>query len=162
MKRSFYSKTLVLIALVMMVSTMFACGKKNDPGANLHGTWNYVNGKDEITKVYITFGDNDEMKIGLEEGGLSVNIQEWNELVSGIFGDITELIQKTGINLDITASDIADTLSGLLTLKYEVKNEEEVRITVTALKLISIHHTSQYSFKKNGDLVLNGMVFRKK
>ncbi len=162
MKRSILFKAFTLVVIIIMVSTLFACGKKKEPGENLYGTWYYVNGNDQTTRVYITFGDNDEMKIGLEEGGLSVNTEEWNELLSGIFGDITDLIGKTGINLDITAADIAETLSGLLTLTYEVKNEEEVRITVTALKLISIHHTSQYSFKKNGDLVLNGIVFRKK
>lgn len=161
MKRSILFKAFTLVVITIMVSTLFACGKKKEPGENLYGTWYYVNGNDQTTRVYITFGDNDEMKIGLEEDGISVNTEEWNELLSGIFGDITDLIGKTGINLDITAADIAETLSGLLTLTYEVKNEEEVRITVTALKLISIHHTSQYSFKKNGDLVLNGIVFRK-
>lgn len=162
MKRGILCKILILVLIIMMISTLFACGKKKDPGEDLIGTWYYVNGNDKTTRVFITFRDNDEMKIGLEDSGLSVNTEEWNELLSGIFGDITDLINKTGINLDITAEDIAETLSGLLALTYEVKSDEEVRITVTALKLISIHHTSQYSFKKNGDLVLNGIVFRKK
>ena len=162
MKRSIVFRIVVLIVVIMMAGTSFACGKKKDFGKQLYGTWSYVNGNGETTRLNITFEESGELKIAKEEGALSISQEEWNNLLSGIFGNINELIEKTGINLDISAVDIAETLSGLLTVEYTVKDEEEIRFTVTALKLIRINHTSQYSFKKNGDLVLNGMVFRRK
>ena len=162
MKKSVITRCLLWLAIVSLAFSTIACPKANSAEKKLQGTWYYVNGNDQITKVYISLGKEGEMKIGIEDGNASITQEEWNELLSGIFGNFSDLIKSTGINLDISAVDLSETLSGILSMSYEVKDEEEIRFTLTALKLINISHTSQYNFKQNGDLVLNGMVFRKK
>lgn len=160
-----FTRGLILLIVVSMLLAMVGCGcaKAKKAEAKLYGTWYYVNGQGQRTKVYISFDEEGNMKLGTEGAIASVISQnEWNQLLSSLFGNVSELIQKTGINLDISAVDLSETLSGLLSMSYDVKNEEEIRFTVTALKLVKVSHTSQYNIKKNGDLVLNGMVFRKK
>ena len=160
-RQSTIARCIVWIVLLVMFSSLIACGQGKNPEKKLLGTWYYVNGNDVATKVFITFGKEGEMKIGIEGNSVSLSQEEWNELLSGLFGDISDLIKKAGISFDLSAVDLSETLSSLLSLEYEVEDNEEIEFEVTALKLISIKHTSQYSFKKNGDLVLNGMVFRK-
>ena len=161
MKRRIIYRVSILILIIAMASTMIACGQGKNPEKKLYGTWYYVNGNDDTTKIYITFEKEGEMELGIEGSSTSVSQEEWNELLSALFGNISDLIKKAGINLDLSAVDLSETLSNLLSLEYEVLDTEEIIFEVTAFNLISIKHTSQYSFKKNGDLVLNGMVFRK-
>ncbi len=161
MKRRIIYRVSILILIIAMASTMFACGQGKNPEKKLYGTWYYVNGNDDTTKIYITFEKEGEMELGIEGSSTSVSQEEWNELLSALFGNISDLIKKAGINLDLSAVDLSETLSNLLSLEYEVLDTEEIKFEVTAFNVISIKHTSQYSFKKNGDLVLNGMVFRK-
>ena len=160
-RQSAIARCIVWIVLLVMVSSMIACGQGKNPEKKLYGTWYYVNGNDDTTKIYITFEKEGEMELGIEGSSTSVSQEEWNELLSALFGNISDLIKKAGINLDLSAVDLSETLSNLLSLEYEVLDTEEIKFEVTAFNVISIKHTSQYSFKKNGDLVLNGMVFRK-
>lgn len=148
--------------LILMAVSAFACGQVKNPSAKLAGTWYYVNRNDEKTSIFISFTDDGTFKIGTDSAALSVAQDELNDLIGGLFGDLSSFAKNAGIDLDISTKNLSELFDGVLSMYYDAEDGEEIRITVTALKVINMHHTAQYSFKKNGDLVLGGLVFRKK
>lgn len=151
-----------LLVLILMAASSFACGQAKNPSSKLVGTWYYVNKSDEKTSIFISFTDDGAFRLGTDSAALSVAQGELNDLIEGLFGDVVGFAKNAGLDLDISPLNLSEVFDGVLSMSYDAQDEEEIRITVTALKLINMHHTLQYSFKKNGDLVLGGMVFRKK
>ena len=88
-----FTRGLILLIVVSMLLAMVGCGcaKAKKAEAKLYGTWYYVNGQGQRTKVYISFDEEGNMKLGTEGAIASVISQnEWNQLLSSLFGNVSE------------------------------------------------------------------------
>ena len=152
----------IILLCAIVLTSLCGCDRQKAMEKKIRGTWYYVNGKDEITNLYIQFAEDGTVKVGMAEGFSSVNTSEIQEFLSSFFGDVSDMARKFGLDLNISTKTVTEFFTGILTMTYVVKDSEEIVFTISAIKIIKVDHVSQYSFKKNGDLVLNGIVFREK
>ena len=117
-------KKLLIIALaLMMVLSLAACGGSNNE-KDIIGTWALVDKETETEYgLGIEFTKDGEMRYGLTEASLT-----------GLTGD----------------EDVDAALDFLMTIKYKIKNDTEMEVTVSAMFGLA-KETTTVSYKLDGD-----------
>ena len=117
-------KKLLIIALaLMMVLSLAACGGSNNE-KDIIGTWALVDKETETEYgLGIEFTKDGEMRYGLTE-----------ESLAGLTGD----------------EDVDAALDFLMTIKYKIKNDTEMEVTVSAMFGLA-KETTTVSYKLDGD-----------
>lgn len=117
-------KKLLIIALaLMMVLSLAACGGSNNE-KDIIGTWALVDKETETEYgLGIEFTKDGEMRYGLTEDSLA-----------GLTGD----------------EDVDAALDFLMTIKYKIKNDTEMEVTVSAMFGLA-KETTTVSYKLDGD-----------
>ena len=117
-------KKLLIIALaLMMVFSLAACGGSNNE-KDIIGTWALVDKETETEYgLGIEFTKDGEMRYGLTEASLT-----------GLTGD----------------EDVDAALDFLMTIKYKIKNDTEMEVTVSAMFGLA-KETTTVSYKLDGD-----------
>ena len=117
-------KKLLIIALaLMMVFSLAACGGSNNE-KDIIGTWALVDKETETEYgLGIEFTKDGEMRYGLTEASLT-----------GLTGD----------------EDVDAALDFLMTIKYKIKSDTEMEVTVSAMFGLA-KETTTVSYKLDGD-----------
>ena len=117
-------KKLLIIALaLMMVLSLAACGGSNNE-KDIIGTWALVDKETETEYgLGIEFTKDGEMRYGLTEASLT-----------GLTGD----------------EDVDAALDFLMTIKYKIKSDTEMEVTVSAMFGLA-KETTTVSYKLDGD-----------
>ena len=117
-------KKLLIIALaLMMVLSLAACGGSNNE-KDIIGTWALVDKETETEYgLGIEFTKDGEMRYGFTEDSLA-----------GLTGD----------------EDVDAALDFLMTIKYKIKNDTEMEVTVSAMFGLA-KETTTVSYKLDGD-----------
>ena len=116
-------KLLALLLALVMVFSLAACGGSNDE-KNIIGTWALVDKETETEYgLGIEFTKDGEMRYGLTEASLT-----------GLTGD----------------EDVDAALDFLMTIKYKIKSDTEMEVTVSAMFGLA-KETTTVSYKLDGD-----------
>ena len=115
--------SLVLLLAALMLLSMAACGGSNNE-KNIIGTWALVDKETETEYgLGIEFTKDGEMRYGLTE-----------DVLAGLTGD----------------EDVDAALDMLMTIKYKIKSDTEMEVTVSAMFGLA-KETTTVSYKLDGD-----------
>ena len=115
--------SLVLLLAALMLLSMAACGGSNNE-KNIIGTWALVDKETETEYgLGIEFTKDGEMRYGLTE-----------DVLAGLTGD----------------EDVDAALDMLMTIKYNIKSDTEMEVTVSAMFGLA-KETTTVSYKLDGD-----------
>ena len=122
----------IILLCAIVLTSLCGCDRQKAMEKKIRGTWYYVNGKDEITNMYIQFAEDGTVKVGMAEGFSSVNTSEIQEFLSSFFGDVSDMARKFGLDLNISTKTVTEFFTGILTMTYVVKDSEEIVFTISA------------------------------